>query len=105
MAIRQKQIIREILRSQFTDHNLSLQISQKEYNSLLGQAAVHPLSIKKSFKTWKMAMHSLRTVYSQKPEPKPEPVVKKPTVKPAPKPKAPPAPSKPAPKAAPKSKD
>lgn len=101
MAVRQKQKVLDIAYKHFKDFELPLDIEYKSYVDIIGaKDAVHPISVKRSFKAWKYLLHALKKHHPElmkKPEPAPEPAPK-----PAPKPKA--APSKPA-KAEAKSED
>lgn len=82
MIIRQKQTVLKILHTQFTEFNLPLDIEYKSYANIVGaKEALHPISLKRSFKAWKYAIVALRKAYPeldqvQEPAPmaKPEPV-------------------------------
>mgnify|MGYP006080263045 FL=1 len=88
MAIRQKQTVLNIAIKHFKEFGLPLDIDFKSYTAIVGpREALHPISVKRSFKAWKYLTHAVRV---QCPE-----LVNKPAPKPAPS-KAP----KPAPKAA-----
>ena len=91
--MRQKQKVLEIAYKHFKDFELPLDIEYKSYVNIIGaKDAVHPVSVKRSFKAWKYLLHALKKHYPdlmKKSEPVP-----KPAPKPAPKPKV--APSKPA---------
>ena len=88
MAIRQRQTVLNIAIKHFKEFGLPLDIDFKSYTAIVGpREALHPISVKRSFKAWKYLTHAVRV---QCPE-----LVNKPAPKPAPS-KAP----KPAPKAA-----
>ena len=88
MAIRQRQTVLNIAIKHFKEFGLPLDIDFKSYTAIVGpREALHPISVKRSFKAWKYLTHAVRV---QCPE-----LADKPAPKPAPS-KAP----KPAPKAA-----
>ena len=88
MAIRQRQTVLNIAVKHFKEFGLPLDIDFKSYTAIVGpREALHPISVKRSFKAWKYLTHAVRV---QCPE-----LADKPAHKPAPS-KAP----KPAPKAA-----
>jgi hypothetical protein len=92
MAIRQKQAVLDIAIKHFTEFGLPLDIDYKSYAAIVGpREAIHPKSVKRSFKAWKYLVHAVRLKCPElveKPKPKPAPSeVPKPepevTVKPA----------------------
>jgi len=86
MAIRQKQAVLDIVIKQFKEFGLPLDIDYKSYTTIVGPSeAIHPMSVKRSFKAWKYVTHAIRLKcpeLANKPEPIPEPVE---PPKPAPK--------------------
>ena len=87
MAIRQKQTVLNIAIKHFKEFGLPLDIDFKSYTAIVGpREALHPISVKRSFKAWKYLTHAVRV---QCPElvnkPKPVPA---PTKAPKPAPKA-----------------
>ena len=94
MAIRQKQAVLDIAIKHFTEFELPLDIDFKSYTAIVGpQEAIHPMSVKRSFKAWKYLVRAVRLkcpelvekpkpVPSEVPKPEPE-VTVKPAVRPA----------------------
>ena len=78
MAIRQKQVVLDIAIKHFTEFGLPLDIDYKSYTAIVGpREAIHPMSVKRSFKAWKYVTHAIRLKcpeLANKPEPIPEPV-------------------------------
>ena len=62
MAVRQKQKILDTVYKHFIDFELPVDIDYKAYVAIVGaKEAVHPISVKRSFKAWKYIIHSLKT--------------------------------------------
>jgi len=86
MAVRQKQKVLDMAYKHFSEFGLPLDIDFKSYTTIVGaKEAIHPMSVKRSFKNWKYILHALRINHPElaAPKPEPEPVTPK-----APKPKA-----------------
>ena len=79
MAIRQKQVVLDIAIKHFTEFGLPLDIDYKSYTAIVGpREAIHPMSVKRSFKAWKYLVHAVRLKCPELAEkPKPEPVPSK----------------------------
>jgi hypothetical protein len=95
MAIRQKQAVLDIAIKHFKEFELPLDIDFKSYTAIVGPSeAIHPMSVKRSFKAWKYLVRAVRLkcpelVEKPKPEPAPSKEPKperKATAKPAVKP-------------------
>lgn len=92
MAVRKKQAVLDLALKHFKEFNLPLDIDYKSYSSIVGiKDAIHPMSVKRSFKAWKYLTHALKVRHPE--------LLKKPEPKPVPKPVTPKEP-KPAPKVA-----
>jgi len=62
MAVRQKQKILDTVYKHFIDFELPIDIEYKAYVDIVGaKEAVHPISVKRSFKAWKYIIHALKT--------------------------------------------
>jgi hypothetical protein len=77
MAIRQKQTVLNIAIKHFKEFGLPLDIDFKSYTAIVGpREALHPISVKRSFKAWKYLTHAVRVQCPEledKPAPKPAP--------------------------------
>ena len=84
MAVRQKKLVLDTAYKHFKEFELPLDIDYKSYMNIVGpKDAIHPISVKRSFKAWKYLTHALKLKHPElgkKPEPVPAP-------KPAPEPK------------------
>jgi len=66
MAVRQKQAILNTAYKQFKEFELPLDIEYKNYVDIVGpRQAIHPISVKRSFKSWKYILHALRLNYPE----------------------------------------
>ena len=62
MAFRQKQQVLAKAYEHFKEFELPLDIDYKSYVDIVGaRDAIHPISVKRSFKAWKYVLHSLKT--------------------------------------------
>ena len=77
MAIRQRQTVLNIAIKHFKEFGLPLDIDFKSYTAIVGpREALHPISVKRSFKAWKYLTHAVRVPCPElgdKPAPKPAP--------------------------------
>jgi len=74
MGLRDKTTVLNTAVKHFQEFELPLDISQKAYMQILGSSAIHPISVKRSFKVWKYLVRGVEIRLSQiKPEPKPKP--------------------------------
>ena len=61
MAVRQKQQVLDTAYQHFKDFELPLDIDYKAYVSIVGaKDAIHPISVKRSFKAWKYVLNALK---------------------------------------------
>lgn len=64
MAVRQKQQVLDMAYQHFKEFELPLDIDYRAYVSIVGaRNAIHPISVKRSFKAWKYVLHALKITH------------------------------------------
>ena len=64
MAVRQKQQVLDMAYEHFKEFELPLDIDYRAYVSIVGaRNAIHPISVKRSFKAWKYVLHALKITH------------------------------------------